>query len=55
MDAHALAAAEQQMRLLLMRTGATTLDQINRQAPDLVRVIISTYLDNIRPDFPGMG
>jgi hypothetical protein len=40
----AWAAAEGQMRLVLMGTGALTLDQVDQHAPGLTRAVVGAYL-----------
>ena len=40
----AMKAAEQEMRLVLMGTGALTLDQVNRLAPGLALAVVNAYL-----------
>lgn len=51
-DQASLREAEQQMRLVLMGTGAMTLDQINRHAPGLTRAVVGAYLSELRFHLP---
>lgn len=44
-----MAQAERQMRLVLLGTGALTLDQVNREAPGLTRAVIAAYLGAADP------
>jgi hypothetical protein len=46
-DQAGLYAAAQQMRLVLMGTGAMTLEQVNRHAPGLTRAVVGAYLQQV--------